>query len=87
MFIIYINHLPLTINNISKQVIFADDTRVVTSNRNFEDFCSMSNLVLSHIIKWFTANSSVLNLDKTDITKLIIRNSVYPTLHIGHKEK
>ena len=47
----------------------------------------MSNLVLSHIIKWFTANSLVLNLDKTDITKLIIRNSVYPTLHIGHKEK
>jgi len=31
---------------------------------DFEDFCSLSNPVLSRIIKWFAANKLVLNLDK-----------------------
>jgi len=31
---------------------------------NFEDFCSVLNPVLPHIIEWFAANKLVLNLDK-----------------------
>ena len=48
LFIIYINDLPLRINSVSEPVLFADDTSVVVSRRNFEDFFSVTNLVLSH---------------------------------------
>jgi hypothetical protein len=47
----------------------------------------MSNLILSRVIKWFSANNFVLNLDKTNIMKFITNNASYSALHIGYKEK
>ena len=49
----------------------------------------MTILVLSHMIKWFAANTRNLvpNLDKTNIIKFIKKNSSHPTLHVGCKEK
>jgi hypothetical protein len=47
----------------------------------------MSNLVLSHMLKWFAANTLVLDLDTTNIMKFITNNSSHSTLHIGYKEK
>jgi hypothetical protein len=83
--LIYINYLPLTINAVSEPIKFADDNSIVISSRNFEDFSSESNLVLSRIIIWFAANNLVLNSDKTSIMKFITKNSSHSTLHIGHK--
>jgi hypothetical protein len=85
---IHTNDLPLRIRSICKPMVFADDTSIVISSRNFEDFCSMSNLVLSLIIiKWLTANKLVLSLDKTNIRKFVSNNLSHCTLHIGYKEK
>jgi hypothetical protein len=61
LFIIYINDLPLRKNSVLEPILLVDDTSVIISSRNFEDFCSVSNLVLSHTIKWFAANNLVLN--------------------------
>ena len=36
---------------------------VVITDRNFEDFCSLPNLVHSHIIKWLAANNLALNFN------------------------
>jgi len=38
------------------------------------------------MIKWFAASKLVLNLDKTNIMKVITKNSSHSTLHIGYKE-
>jgi len=38
------------------------------------------------MIKWFAASKLVLNLDKTNIMKVITKNSSHSTLHIGNKE-
>jgi len=65
----------------------AGDTSVLISSRNLEDFCSVSNLVVSHMIKWFAANKLVVNLDKTNIIKFITKNSSHFTLCIGCKRK
>jgi hypothetical protein len=59
---IYINDLSLRINSVLEPILFADDTSVIISSRNFEDYtflgyytagsgnfedyCSLSNLVL-----------------------------------------
>jgi hypothetical protein len=51
LFTIYINNLPLRINFVSEPTVFTDDTSNVISSRNFKDFCSVSNLVLSDMIK------------------------------------
>jgi hypothetical protein len=46
----------------------------------------VSNLVLSHVIKWFAANNLVLNLAKLNIMLYMTENSSHSTLHIGVKK-
>ena len=46
LFKIYFSDLSLRINSVSEPILFADDTSVIISSRNFEDFCSVSNFVL-----------------------------------------
>jgi hypothetical protein len=87
LFIIYINDLPLRINSVSETILFVDDNSDIISSRNFNYFCSVPNLVLSRMIKWFAANNLVLNLDKTNMMKFIKKNSAHSTLHVGCKEK
>jgi hypothetical protein len=72
--IIYINDLPPTINILQQHIIFAHATSVIISTKSSEDFCRMSNIVLS-MSKWFAANRLVLNLDTTNILKFITNNS------------
>ena len=71
------------INSVSQPKLSADDTSVIISSRNFKDFCSVSNLVLSHMIKWFAGNNLCLNLDKMNIMKFIRKNSSHSALHTG----
>ena len=87
LFIVYINDLPLRINSVSEPILFADDNSVIISSTNFNYFYSVSNLVLSLMIKWFTASNLVVNLDKMNIMKFITKNSAHSTLHVGCKEK
>jgi hypothetical protein len=79
---IYISDLPLRIDSLSEPILYADDTSVIISNRSFEDFCSVSNVVLSHMIECFSANNLVVNLGKTNIMNLS-----HSTLHVDYKEK
>ena len=51
LFIMFINNFLLRINSLSEPITFGDDTSVIIWNRNFKDFCSESNLFLSHMIK------------------------------------
>ena len=45
----------------------ADDTIAIISSKSFDDFCMVSNSIVSHISIWFAANKLVLNLDKERI--------------------
>ena len=77
------------IKSVSESILFADHTGVIFSSINCEDFCTVSNLVLPGIIKWFAANILVLNLDKTNIIVFIKEEliSFYTVVHIGYKRK
>jgi hypothetical protein len=48
LFITYTNKLSMRIISVSEPLLFADGTGVTISSRNFEDFCSVTILVLSH---------------------------------------
>ena len=43
--------------------------------------------VFSHMIKWLTANSLVINLVETNIMKFITKDSAHSAVHVGYKEK
>jgi len=57
------------------------------SNGNFIDFSTSTNLVLAHMIEWFSANKLVLNLEKTNIMKFVTIHQPYCALTISHKDK
>jgi len=87
LFLVYINDFSLRINSLAETILFADDTTVIISNRNFIEFSTTVNLVLARMIEWFSANKIVLNLEKTDILKFVTNNLPYCALSIGHKDK
>jgi hypothetical protein len=86
LFIIYINDLPPTVNNLSNHTIFADDKSVIISSKNVDDFCTISNTVLSHVTEWFTAIKLALNLEKTNIIQFKTNNTPQYVLSIGYNE-
>jgi hypothetical protein len=71
LFIIYINILLPALNTTSELIIFADYTNVIIYSKNFDDVCRMSNTFLSHMNKWFTAKKMALNVDESNVIKLI----------------
>ena len=70
LFLVYINDLPSKINSLALRTLFADDTSVIISNRNLEDFSTTAHLVLFHLIEWFSANRLVLNLEKNQYKEI-----------------
>jgi hypothetical protein len=70
-----------------KSILFADDTIVIIYNRNLGYFCTVAKLFLTRMIEWFTANKLVINIDKTNIMKLITNNSPHCALRIDHRGK
>jgi hypothetical protein len=67
-----------TLRTSSIPIIFADDNSVLISGKNLDDFCMLSNKVLSQVSKWFSANRLSLNLEKTNVIEFIAKNSQYP---------
>jgi hypothetical protein len=80
----FINDLPLQINSLAEPILFADDTSVLVSNEHFVVFSTSANLFLACMIEWFSANTLVLNLEKTNIMNLVTINLPYCVLAIGH---
>jgi hypothetical protein len=72
---------------LAEPILFADDTGVIISNRNFKDFSATSNLVLSRMIEWFAGNELILNLEKTNVMKFVTKNLSHCTLTIGYQDR
>jgi hypothetical protein len=87
LFLIYINDLPLRKNSLAEPILFADDTNVIISNRNFIDFSTSANLVLACMIEWCSANMLVLNFEKVNILKFVTTDLPYCALTIGHRDE
>ena len=65
LFLLYINDLPGSINNLSKPTLFADDTNIIFTHPNPSEFKVNSNTVFEKITNWFQINQLSLNLGKT----------------------
>ena len=65
LFIIYTNDLPGCLN-LTKSVLFADDTTVYLSSKNITYLYTTMNIELLNLTDWFRANKLSLNISKTN---------------------
>jgi len=63
--LIYINDFSSIISKIANPVLFADDTSIIITHTNPEEFKTNINTVLIETINWFQSNLLTLNCDKT----------------------
>jgi hypothetical protein len=75
LFLICISNLLPTINTLQEAILFTGDTSVIISSKKCDDLSTITNIVLSHMSKWFTSNKLVLNLHNTNIITFITNNS------------
>ena len=65
LFLIRINDLSLSINKLANPILFADDTTIIISNTNPEEFKNNINSAMTEITNWFQSNLLTLNCNKT----------------------
>jgi len=73
LFLIYVNDLSLSINKLANPIQFADDTTIVISNTNPEEFKNNINSVMTEITKWFQHNLLTLNCNTTHFMQFLIK--------------
>ena len=64
LFLIFINDLPLSLIH-GSSLLFADDTTLLHSHRNFQYLKWTVEDDLSRLLDWFRANQLTLNVEKT----------------------
>jgi len=69
LFITYINDLPRDTNCCTNDVLFADDTSILITEKKYKNFNQKIRLTLDCTSRWFKANQLVRNLMKTNIIK------------------
>jgi hypothetical protein len=64
-FLLYINDLPKIISEISKPILFADDTSIIISDKDPINFKIKINKVSDMTNEWFATNLLSINYEKT----------------------
>jgi len=64
-FLIYINDLPNITADLSKPILFPDDTSVIITNPSPSKFKKDINNIIDNINDWFRGNTLSLNFDRT----------------------
>jgi len=73
LFLKYINDLSLTISKLANPILFADDTSIIISNTNPEEFKNNINSVMTEITNWFQSNLLTLNCNKTNFMQFLTK--------------
>ena len=74
--LIYINDYLSFISKIANPVLLADDTSVIISHTNPEEFKNNINTVLIEAINWFQSNFLTLNCNKTHFLQFLTKNTM-----------
>jgi hypothetical protein len=74
LFLVYINDLPMTIENRANPTLFANDTRVLIASPNNIQFQNNLNIVSGQLSMWLKANLLSLNFDKTYFIQFITKS-------------
>ena len=75
LFLIYINDFPLTLNKKASLILFADNTSIVISNANPEEFKTSINTVMTEITNWVQSNLLTLNFNETNFLQFLTKKN------------
>ena len=87
LFLLYINDLPDTINDISSPVLFADDTNAICTHQDINVLNDKIEIVLQKINKWIQANLLILNSEKTKIVHFSTKHPETLQAYIKYEDK
>ena len=79
LFLIYINELPDVCPNV-KTTLFADDTTVSHSDRDYNTMISTLNNNLERILDWMTSNRLTINVEKTEAILITNRTCIFDNI-------
>jgi len=78
LFLIYINDLPKTVNNLATPILFADDTTILITSPNQSDCELKVNTTLKLINDWLNTNFLFINFEKTHFMQFTTKNKPNP---------
>jgi len=88
LFLLYINNMPGSINNLSnlsKLTLFADNTNLIFTHPNPMEFEKEINELFEKLIIWFQTNLLSLNLNKTYYMQFLSKTNYAINVNISHK--
>ena len=74
LFIVYMNDVQSCLKK-SEAFLFADDTTILCSNKDFDILYHEIEIDLANLIDWFNANKLSLNIEKTNYILFKAKNS------------
>jgi hypothetical protein len=87
LFLIYINNLPKTVNDIAIPKLFADKTTILITSPNKSDFELKVTRAFNLINEWLNTNLLSINFNKTHFMQFTTNNKPKPHLQITHLNK
>jgi len=86
LFLLCINDSSAIINNKSTSTLYADDTRLLFTHSNLEDYKSDRKIVFEYLNKCFKAQRTSLNTDKINFIQFATKNSPQIDLDISYEK-
>ena len=74
LFLVYISDLSRTISKLANTVLFADDTNIIISKSNQDEFKTNIMSVTNEITNWFQSNLLTLNCNGTHFLQFLTKN-------------
>jgi hypothetical protein len=74
LFFLYINDFSSIISKTANPVLLVDDSSIIISYTNLEEFKNNIKMVLIEIINWFQSSFLILNCNKTHSLQFLTKN-------------
>ena len=75
IFLIYINDLPNLASTGTKILLYADNTSIIVTSSNLENFETKINKIFGDFNNWFKVNQLTINYNKTNYLQFNTKNS------------
>jgi len=76
----------MSVKHVSKDILFADHTSVIVTDKDRQSFKQKTNLALTSLKQWFYINQLVLNITKTNVIKFTPKATAHVPLDIIYKD-